>query len=426
MLNRYKKILALGILLFVGAVQTLGQNNTTSPYSMYGIGELGSTGFGRNMAMGGVTSSLYSPFHLNPVNPASYTALGPNSFIFEIGATATSSVLKTQNNTYKDFAANFSYLSIGFPITKWWKSGIGIAPLSSIGYNIEQIVTMDYDNSEVATLYSGEGGITNFYFDNSFKVLKSLSVGFKLTYVFGPLIYKRTSISVNNVSTSYLTRQDKANIKDFTYKTGIHFHRNITKNLFLNIGATYGLNSELEAKDHLLITNDVAAHSGGQLRDTIIDETANIGVLEMPQSYSFGASVLLNKKLELGVDYSKTAWSQSKYFDTEQNLADLEKFAFGTEYIPDYASIRYLKTVRYRFGANFAKSYLLYEGTQLQSYGISLGLGIPVKRSPSIINFAFSYNKRYIPGNDILAENFFKFQLNMSLHAIWFNKREWQ
>ena len=78
-----------------------------------------------------------------------------------------------------DFGANFSYLAIGFPITKWWKSGIGIVPLTSIGYNIEQTVEMEYDGSEVITTYSGEGGITNFYFDNSFKIIKSLSVGFK-------------------------------------------------------------------------------------------------------------------------------------------------------------------------------------------------------------------------------------------------------
>lgn len=423
MLNRYNRVIALGILLFLG-VQVLGQNNTSSPYSMYGIGELGNTGFGRNMAMGGLSTPLYSPFHLNPDNPASYAALGPNSFIFEIGATAKYLMLKTPNDTYDDFDANFSYLSIGFPILKWWKSGLGIMPLSSIGYNIEQTVEMEYDGS-VITTYSGEGGITNFYFDNSFKIIKSLSVGFKLSYVFGPLIYNKTSTSYNESSTTILNRQDKANITAFTYKTGIHYHRNLNKNLYINIGATYGLNSDLEAKDHLFITN-VIIRSNSSSVDTLKDETVSVGFLQIPQSYSFGTTVLINKKLELGVDYSKALWSESKYFDTDQNLADQEKFAFGVEFTPDLLSVKYGKTIRYRLGANFSKSYLLYEGTQLMSYELAFGVGLPVKRTPSIINFALSYNKRYIPGLDILTENYIQFQFNMSLQAIWFIKRVWE
>ncbi|RLD63347.1 MAG: hypothetical protein DRI95_11810 [Bacteroidetes bacterium] len=424
MLNRYNRVIALGILLFI-VTHAFGQNNTSSPYSMYGIGELGSDDFGRNVAMGGLSTPLYSPFHLNPDNPASYTALGTNSFIFEIGATAKYLMLKIPNETYDDFGANFSYIAIGFPITKWWKSGIGLVPLTNIGYNIEQVVEMEYDASEVITTYRGEGGITNFYFDNSFKILKSLSVGFKLSYMFGPLIYNESSTSYNENSTSIVNRQDKANINSFAYKTGIHFHRNITEKLFVNIGATYGLNSDLEAKDHLFITTAVS-RSNGFFIDTLIDETLHVGVLQIPQSFSFGISTLINKKLELGIDYSKALWSESVYFDKNQNLTDQEKFSFGGEYTPDLASVSYVKTIRYRFGANFSKSYLLYEGTQLQNYGMAFGVGLPIKRTPSVMNFAVSYNKRYIPGIDILTENYIQFQFNMSLHAIWFKKRVWE
>ena len=332
-----------------------------------------------------------------------------------------------KTETYDDFGANFSYLSIGFPITKWWKSGIGVMPLTRMGYNIMQTIEMEYDGREVITSYSGEGGITNFYFDNSIKILKSFSVGFKLSYMFGPLVYNKTSSSINENSTTIVNRQDKANITAFSYKTGVYFHRKITDNLFLNIGATYGLNSDLEAKDHLFITN-VVIRSNGNFIDTLVDETVSVGVLQIPQSYSFGTSVLINKKLELGLDYSKALWSESKYFDKDQNLTDQEKFTFGAEYTPDLTSVSQWKTIRYRLGANFSKSYLLYKGIQLQGYGIAFGVGLPVKRTPSIINFALSYNKRYIPGDDILilTENYILFQFNMSLHAIWFKKRIWE
>ena len=158
----------------------------------------------------------------------------------------------------------------------------------------------------------------------------------------------------------------------------------------------------------------------------IVDETVNVGVLQIPQSYSFGASVLYDKKLEVGVDYSKDMWSESKYFDQDKNFADAEKFAFGVEYTPDYTSLKFLKTMRYRLGSNFSKSYLVYEGEQLRTYGFSFGIGLPIKKSASVMNFAFSYRKRYIPSIDVLSEHYYAFQFNMSLHAIWFKKRVWE
>jgi hypothetical protein len=424
MLNKYKKISALTIIMLI-AISVFGQN-TTSPFSMYGIGDISNSGFARNLSMGGLTSSLYSPYHLNPGNPATYSAIGQNSFIFEIGATAKYLKLNTPKTEFDDFNANFSYIAIGFPVTKWWKAGIGLLPLSNIGYTIQENIVMDYDGSELTNTYTGEGGITNFYFDNSFKILKSLSIGVKLSYSFGPLVYKRVSASVNESSSSYIIRKDKANISSFNYKTGIHFHRKLSDKLFLNLGATYGIESELKATDHLFIINSVTRSSGSSLVDTLKDEIIHEGFLELPQSYSVGASLLINKKLELGVDYSKADWSESKYFGEDQNLADMERFMFGAEFTPDYTAISYLKIIRYRLGANLSKSYMVYEGSQLQSYEITAGVGLPLKRTPSIVNFALSYQKRSIPGIENLYENYFSFQFNMSLHAIWFKKRKWE
>ncbi len=405
-------------------VLTFGQGST-SPFSMYGVGNLRYEGFARNRAMGGLSAPLYSPYHLNPANPASYSALVQNSFIFEVGITASYQVLETPDKKFKDFNGNVSYISIGFPVTKWWRSGLGLIPMSSIGYDIQQAVETGTDDQKIATIYSGEGGITNFYFDNSFSIFKSLSVGIKLSYLFGPLIYKSTSVSYNLNSASTIERKDQANISAFSYKAGLHYHRKIHEKLFLNIGATYGFNSDLTADNHTLITNTITK-TNGYLRDTILDINQNIGVLEIPQSYSVGTSLRINNKLELGMDYSVAYWSQSKFFDKNYTFADNSKLAFGAEYTPDITSNKYLNLIRYRIGANFSNSYLVYEDTQLKSYEISMGFGLPIKRSPTLINFALSYQKKYIPGINIVAENYFMFQLNLSLQDIWFKKRVWQ
>jgi len=419
----YKRVFTVAISLFMAAL-TYGQGST-SPFSMYGIGNLRYEGFARNRAMGGLSAPLYSPYHLNPSNPASYSALVQNSFIFEIGITGSYQVLETPDRKFEDVNFNVSYLSIGFPVAKWWHMGLGLIPMSSIGYDIQHLEETDTDDQTLVTTYSGEGGISNFYFDNSFSILKSLSVGVKISYLFGPLIYKSASISQNENSVSRVERTDKANVSAFSYKTGIHYHRKLNERLFLNIGATYGFNTDLSADNHTTITN-IITKVNTILGDTLLDITQDIGVLEIPQSYSIGSSLKINNKLEFGADYYISYWSQSQFFDKDYTFADYSKIAFGAEYTPDIMSNNYINLIRYRIGANLSNSYLVYEGVQLKSYEISFGVGLPVKRSPTLINFALSYQRNYIPGIDIVAENYFMFQLNLSLQDIWFKKRVWQ
>ena len=50
---------------------SLAQQNTISPYSAFGIGEVQSQGFALNSEMGGLGLALRPNSNLNPMNPAS-------------------------------------------------------------------------------------------------------------------------------------------------------------------------------------------------------------------------------------------------------------------------------------------------------------------------------------------------------------------
>ena len=51
----------------------MAQNNTNSPYTRFGYGDLGERSFGAGRAIGGVGYGLRSPKQINPMNPASST-----------------------------------------------------------------------------------------------------------------------------------------------------------------------------------------------------------------------------------------------------------------------------------------------------------------------------------------------------------------
>ena len=73
------KIFPLVFSLFLISQAVISQNNTSSPYSFYGIGSLDFKGTSENRAMGGLT--VYNDsIHMNFRNPASYT--GKNMFSF--------------------------------------------------------------------------------------------------------------------------------------------------------------------------------------------------------------------------------------------------------------------------------------------------------------------------------------------------------
>lgn len=422
MLERYKKII---IVLVISAlpVITYGQGGSNSPYSMLGIGDLTGNGFGRNKAMGSVMSPLISPYQLNTENPASYSAIFPNSFIFEFGMNTKYYQLQGANNEFSDLSGNISYIAAGFPITKWWKAGVGLKPISKINYSLEDLQKIDSEQS-LLNLYTGKGGINNLFFDNSFIVTKNISLGIKFAYVFGVLDKDRTIVSGNvkgGKSTSVIQEKNHSAFDAVAFGFGAHYHKSINENLMLNLGATYNLKTELSGEHDRLTTTRINKTSGLSLPDTIVDENVNRGVLELPQSYSAGASIILKQKLELAVDYRFENWSDTKMFGESRNLNNNEQFSFGVEFSPDYNSTKYWKLIKYRAGFNMSNSYLTVQDKQLKEIGASIGFAFPL-RSLAIINISGSYSRRYVPGLDILKEDIFQIHLNLSFRGTWFIK----
>ena len=73
------------LLLTMVTGTAIAQNNTNSPYTRYGYGDLSDQSFGNSRAMGGIAFGLRDGAQINPLNPASYTAIDSLTFLFEGG-----------------------------------------------------------------------------------------------------------------------------------------------------------------------------------------------------------------------------------------------------------------------------------------------------------------------------------------------------
>ena len=120
--------------LFFCAESVLAQNQTNSPYSRFGIGDLQSNILSEYAAMGGTSIGSYNPNIINPYNPSSYSAFKANSFIFSTGGAHQTTKMQTTNLEQITNSSSFSHLLLGFPLSKKIGVSAGLLPFSNIGY----------------------------------------------------------------------------------------------------------------------------------------------------------------------------------------------------------------------------------------------------------------------------------------------------
>ncbi len=422
MFKKYKiTIIALVITLL--PLVALGQGGINSPYSMLGIGDLTGKGFGRNIAMGNVMSSLISPVQLNTENPASYSQISQNTFIFEFGVNAKFYQLKNNTDNFSNVTGNISYIAAGFPITKWLKTGVGLKPISNVGYQIKEVEKINSELS-INNSYDGKGGINTLYMDNSVSITKNISLGVKLSYIFGTL-NKDTKRVTNNAksskSASIIYEYNHSAFDAIGLGFGAHWNKIINPKLTVNLGATYNLKTELEGLHDRFVVSAIKKVNKISVGDTIMNQNVNRGVLDLPMSYSVGASVILNQQWEFAADYNVEDWTKSKMFGKEQDFNKNEQYCFGVEFAPDINSTKYYKIIKYRAGFSLNNSYLMVQDKRLKEIIASIGFALPLKRF-AIINLSGSYSRRYVPGLDILKEDIFQIHLNFSFKGTWFIK----
>ena len=146
------------LLIFLFPQLSLSQNLTSSPYSVFGIGEINPKGSSRHIAMGETGIGLKSQVGLNNINPASYANIDSSFFIYEIGVLGDYSKFATENSSQDQVTGNLCYLSLGFLAKPWWGISVGLNPFSSIGYDISTNSYMENDNSVKVNMYNLIGG----------------------------------------------------------------------------------------------------------------------------------------------------------------------------------------------------------------------------------------------------------------------------
>lgn len=407
------KQLTIGLLLLISC-SVLAQEGTTSPYSYYGIGTLKFRGTVENRAMGGL-GVFSDSIHLNLQNPAAYSDLRLVTFTAAVSHTANTQ--KSLEGSRTASTTSLDYFAIGIPMGKLGM-GFGVLPYSSVGYNFFA------RQGDELTEYSGKGGLNKTYLSLAYQVTPGLSIGIDGQYNFGQI--ENMTISQKEELEYGIQSINNSKIGGFSFNFGAIYKTMVSKNLELTTSASYTPQLDLRSENTREIATVAIRATGMQTIDRRDVEVPNTDFY-YPGQFSLGIGLSKPHHWGIGLEYSNHQWDKlnSKTYKNEKaSFTNGSSVRLGGYFIPEYNSfVNFYKRVSYRAGMRFEQTGLSFEGQDINEFGISFGLGVPIGRLFSNVNIGLEVGKRGSTSHGLIQENFFNAFLSFSLNDKWFEKR---
>jgi hypothetical protein len=427
-IKKYKRVLFAIVCL---PLMSLAQQNTISPYSAFGIGEVQNQGFALNNSLGGIGVALRTTNYLNPMNPASLSALSQTAF--DAGVSGSALFLSDTNLSQEYFTSTMSYLSLGFPIMEGFGISGGLLPYSFQGYELKQNFEFsdETDSLDYSINHSGSGGFNRAYANVGIQIVEGLSVGATGSMIFGTLNQQRDLIFDDQY---VLNRRDDNSyyVRDYTYDAGIQYQKNIGDKYF-TFGATYSPQFSLNASNSgAIYTYDIVSDFE-YIRDTVEVFGSSTNGLVLPKAFATGLALGKTDNWFVSAEYDFKEWSQMSLFgETDALMRNASQYKVGMWWIPNSQDVHnYWSTVQYRAGFNYNTGFLSVSAidnqgskTDINDMSLSLGLGLPMKRSKSTANIGVQLGKRGTIESGLVEEKYIKFHIAFTFNDKWFTKRK--
>lgn len=417
------------------------QIGTSSPYSIFGLGELKPGGFTQHFGAGGTSISLRDENNFSYANPASYSTL--KFTVYNAGAQVNFGKIVEQRTAAKTSSGNFSHFAMAFPLNtqKPMAFSFGVNQYSDVGYEIKN--TVNTDTPSYFNLYDGSGGINRLYIGYGIEIFKGLSLGTNFNMNFGNILSRK--YRVYSTSNSVLSFTDET---FYAYK-GIAF----------DLGVQYSVQTSLKVKDELNHTFGAVLHTknslygdGERYAETFLGSVNNPSTIDTllfidnkkdtlvkPLGIAIGYTLNRGKKWALSLEAEQIMFSVVENRVTSNPFNDNFRYAAGFSYIPSptYGERgSFFKHVRYSIGVRREDLYYNFGSRNFQEFGISFGLGLPVIKSVRLdeekvpvvsrVNFSAEYIRRGASNDDFIQEDYFKIGLGLNLNDKWFTKRKYR
>ena len=369
--------------------------NAYSPYTMFGIGELGTHGNAVNRTMGGVGVAWRTSQMVNLLNPAGYSATLRKSFLFDVGAEgyflsnvqnkydAAGAYLRRAKNAMN--SGNFREVAIQFPLAKGLGFGFSLTPYGSVGYNMattEQSEDIWGSVGRVEYAYMGTGDVTEVKAGIGWEAFNGFSIGIAAKYYWGNIqrSFSTTATQdyVGEGTVNATVGMDFYAISNFKFQVGLQYSVIKSDKRILTLGATYdyggSLNPQVSKAVVTNATSQVTVVTQEDKDEMSLPHTVNVGIMHQ------------DTKFTAGFDYEYRNWggdnkfSEKAYGGLEVKYVDTSTYKLGFEYTPNRFDVRnYLRRVSYRIGARYGNYYQSFGGKVFGQWAVTAGFGFPLR-----------------------------------------------
>ena len=438
MIRKIERVILLSVFLIISFSMSAqeGAYGAYSPYSIYGIGDLSKQGTAFNKSMGGVGIATRNRRYINYLNPAAVTARDSLSFMADFGLVQKNTVyaqndLRSANNTF-----NIYNFVMSFPI---WKSSafmVGISPFSDVGYDFSKVETNQEIIGNTGNInYNsyGTGSIYQVFFGAGATFWKRFSVGAELIYCFGN-INKITNLTFSESSYKSNNTGSEISLGGLTGKLGLQYEQKLGGNVSMIVGATYRLANNVDGYS----TNYKYANQSSVV-DTLqnrVDTLSRAGI-RFGDELGIGISFKGGEKWSAEFNYIRSDWRNSGFDETKGfsvvsgdkrfSSTVSQSFRLGFEIVPNRNDIRYyLRRCAYRAGVYYDQAYYKFDGNNINSVGLTLGVTLPVFRYYNGISLGVDLGQRSSTRGDMVRERYAMFVIGFNIHDIWFRKVQYQ
>ena len=415
----------------------VAQGGFNIPYSQYGIGsdELCLPVAER---MGGAILTRSASNYINPMNPASYAGIEKESFVFDMGLNLQANRLRQGDATSRAADGNIGYLSIGMPLTGWWKIAAGLMPYSTVDY-LSTVAGSDRAETE----YFGSGGVNRIFAGMAFNIpagkTTRVQAGFNVNYLTGRIGRAISYTFAGNDTTYHInSRKDKTTtVSNVTFDFGVQAWQKMGQNLTLGIGLSYKPYMDMTASDEALIYTFAADET---IVDTIFPSrgqaTGFSSRLEQPRTVGVGLSLQVGKRWLVAADATFAAWSGMRYTEDPTHAifgADAvsygptSRYALGVERLGNMDASTYWGRIGWSVGAHTALDVLQITvgGAEhrLDAWGVGAGISLPMRKGRSLLTLSLSYSSMGTP--DVVRREALTVGIAVSSCERWFVKRKY-
>ena len=429
----------LTVITFGAIAQTT--STTSSPYSRYGLGDIIPQTLPQNIAMGGIGAAVnliggYN--NINPLNPASYGTI--NFTTIDAGIYYNNLTLnQTGQSSAKNSNFRLSHVAFAIPVNKRSALSFGLLPYSEMGYNYIRTTKNGFgtgssvDTNTVNYVYSGSGGLSKAYMGYGIVLAKHLLVGANVSYIFGNLLqYSSTEIPALYGTLDSRIEQSNS-INGLNYDYGIQYIIDVAKNKHITLGYSASANTSLNSTSTYIVSQYTYNSSNAEnvAADSVISQQGGKSKIKLPQINHFGITYQVDLKLLIGADYTMSKWSGLTISGVNAGLQNSQTFNIGGQYTPNVNALHnYFARTDYRLGVIYDETYLNVNNTNIKSYALTFGLGLPLAPNNNTsfykINLSGEIGQRGQLSNGLVKENYINIHLGFTLNDKWFQRFKFQ